>query len=541
MALQTKTVSTGDYGYQSWSNGYKIALTLTEESISAQDNTSVVSYLFTISNTTNNRFYSDGYSWDISIAEKVIHIKDFDFYVYPYNVTQIIVSGQVTVVHDSDGRLEMPFSVSIPDTQRWTNYGPPAMAISGTWALTDIPRGSTIGATDANIGAVAMIAIRKKEDAFTHSVAYAFGGLTGYITAEGSASQKEVRFGETSVPFAVPTAFYEQIPDVPSGICTLTCRTYSGNAAIGQPQTCRFAVAASPAMCAPEVSGTVTDTNQKTVALTGDSSVLVRHYSTALCKISAKAKCAAQITGKRINGVAVEETNRTIANVETGSFLFEATDSRGYTANVTVTAKVVDYIKPTANTTCNRTDPTSGRAILRIKGDCYTGSFGAQQNALTVKYRVGSGSYVTVTPTITGNSYTATATISNLDYTQSHTVEIVVSDRLSSVTKTAMVNQGIPVFDWGKSDFQFHVPVSAPNINFRGDCADANAAYLPGVYFLNSGSANAPNTNGVLLVFNCTEKADASAPILQIGVNWNGTQRKMRMIWWGNVQAWHDL
>ena len=74
MAIQEKTFSTGDYAWKSWSNGYAISLTLTEESIDTINNTSLVSYLFTISNTDNNRFISSNYSWNISIGDKTISI-----------------------------------------------------------------------------------------------------------------------------------------------------------------------------------------------------------------------------------------------------------------------------------------------------------------------------------------------------------------------------------------------------------------------------------------------------------------------------------
>ena len=79
MALQTQTFSTGDYAWHSWSNAYVISLTLTEVSTDVATNTSLVSYLFTISNTSNNRFWSNGYTWDISIGGHTIPIRQFNF------------------------------------------------------------------------------------------------------------------------------------------------------------------------------------------------------------------------------------------------------------------------------------------------------------------------------------------------------------------------------------------------------------------------------------------------------------------------------
>lgn len=154
MALQEQVFSTGDYAWRSWSNGYVISLTLTEESVDAATNTSQVSYLFAISNTDNNRFTSNDYSWSISFGGHSIGIDHFSFNLASNYTTQTIASGRLTVEHNSDGTLAMPYAVSIPNVQNWTSYGPPAMSMSGTWALTTIQRTpptiSGVSITDGN-------------------------------------------------------------------------------------------------------------------------------------------------------------------------------------------------------------------------------------------------------------------------------------------------------------------------------------------------------------------------------------------------------
>lgn len=154
MALQTKSVSTGDYAWKSWSNGYVISLTLTEESVNVTANTSLVSYLFTISNTNNNRFYANDNSWTISIGGHTIAISGFDFDLSANYTTQTIASGQVTVAHNTDGKKDMPYSVSVPNIQSSNKYGPPAMSLSGTWTLSPIattpPAFTQVSITDSN-------------------------------------------------------------------------------------------------------------------------------------------------------------------------------------------------------------------------------------------------------------------------------------------------------------------------------------------------------------------------------------------------------
>lgn len=208
MAIQTKTVATGDYAWKSWSNGYVIALTLTEEATDTGANTSLVSYQFTISNTNNNRFTDNNNSWSISIGGQEIAINNFNFNLGSNYTTQTIASGQVLVPHNPDGRLHMPYEVSVPNIQSWNRYGPPAMALSGTWELTPIPRASTVSCPVGIIGKPVTVSIQKAGEGFTHTVTYGFGKLQGMVAERTAGS---------AVQWTIPTEFYTQIPAAKRG------------------------------------------------------------------------------------------------------------------------------------------------------------------------------------------------------------------------------------------------------------------------------------------------------------------------------------
>ena len=304
-----------------------------------------------------------------------------------------------------------------------------------------------------------MIVVSRKSAAYTHSVMFRFGTVIGYITEDGAVSASEVKLSAVSIPFKVPDSFYGQIPNAPSGVCTLTCRTYSGNTQIGEAQPATFIATAAEALCKPVVSGTVVDSNAATKALTGDASKLVRFMSTALCTISAEARNGASISRKTIGGAVISGDTRSIPEVETGNILFEAVDSRGYATRIPVTASLVPYIKLTNNAVVNRTDPTSGNAVLSLRGACFCGSFGTADNAVTAKYSINGGAEISVTPVMADGAYSLDIALSGLDYTRQHTIEVTVSDKLDSQPKTLTLKCGIPVFDWGENDFAFNVPV----------------------------------------------------------------------------------
>lgn len=371
--------------------------------------------------------------------------------------SEVIFSKLLDISHDADGSKSLSCTASFA-----TGTGAGTLTAAATKKLTRIPRESTVGATDANIGAASVICVSRSNAAYTHSVAYSFGGLKGYLAdGSGTLSETEVKLQQTGLSFPIPESFYAQIPDARSGPCTLTVRTYLGDARIGQEKSCTFTVTAPEARCAPEVSGTVTDINEATAALTGDANVLVRGMSVAQCTITAQAKNGAAITRKTIGAVATEVDTRTISRIESPTVQFAAGDSRGYSTTFVKRAEMVDYVRLTCNARIARTDPTSGKAQLTVSGNYFDGSFGAQDNHLQVTCQVGDGESVEMDCQIEGKQYFAQAELEGLDYRSAYSVTVTASDKLMTVPRTLTVGKGEPVFDWGEQDFAFYVPVNA--------------------------------------------------------------------------------
>ena len=366
---------------------------------------------------------------------------------------------KANIAHDPEGAKNITLELEMRG-YGLDDYLSLRVAATKTIALTNIPRASKVTATDANIGAVSTVSVIRRVSAYSHCVAYRFGTLSGYLSADGSLSSGEIRLTETNIPFLLPESFYSQIPDRPSGECTLTVKTYSGDQQIGEPQSTTFTVTAAKDLCQPQVRGSVEDVNARTIALTGNANILVRYASNALCRITAEARNGATIVSKLIAGQKAEADERLLEAVETGNISFHCTDSRGYSAGVNTEKILVPYLHLTAELTARRTDPTSGKAILEISGNWFNGRFGAEENNLSAAYTVNGGAPVSLNLITDGNTYKGSVNLSGLDYLRSHTIGMTVSDRLQTVTKSVSVGKGIPVFDWDEDDFQFHVPVS---------------------------------------------------------------------------------
>ena len=388
------------------------------------------------------------------------------------------------VNHNADGTKSVTITgtFNIQATLSGTYYS--SLTASGTVTLDTIPRASSVSATAANIGSASTISISRASSSFTHTLTYTFGSLSGTI---------ETKTSSTSVKWTLPTTFYAQMASVKSKTGTITCTTYNGSTSIGT-KTCSFTANVSSAS-APTLSPTVKDSNATTKALTGDEAKFIKHYSNAAFTTGAAAQNSATLKSQGVTCGSKSSTaaSGTLSAVDSGTFTFSATDSRGFTTTQTLTKTLVNYVKLTCSMKVGI--PTAdGKCAMQISGDYFNGSFGATANTLTVQYRQsidgGStwGAWTAATATKSGNSYNAAVELTELDYQQAYTFQARAVDKLATVNTATKTVKASPVFDWGEDSFNFNVPVYtndsvyvANNSSYRSFNPDGefrNLAYL---------------------------------------------------------------
>lgn len=357
-------------------------------------------------------------------------------------------SGTLKIAHNSDGSK----SFTISGFSGWIYDSGTTNASAQSFTLSTIPRASSVSCSTANIGSNATITINRASTSFTHTLTYVFGSLTGTIATKTSS---------TNISWTLPTTFYAQIPNAKSGAGTITCQTYNGSTLIGSKST-SFTATVSESASKPTLSPTVVDSNTTTTALTGDSSKFIKYYSNASAATGAKARNSATLKSQKIvcGAKSLTTASGTISAVESGSFTFSATDSRGYTTTQTVKKTLVNYVKLTCSLDAGA-PTTAGVATLKISGNYFNGSFGKVANTLTVQYRYKTqgenyGSWTTVTATKSGNTYSATASISGLNYLNAYTFQTRAVDKLVTVTSSEQTRKTTPIFDWGKDDFNIN-------------------------------------------------------------------------------------
>ena len=375
------------------------------------------------------------------------------------NSTRTLASGSTTIGHNADGTKSFQYSFrqqfDINYSGSWV--GTKEGGASGT--LNTIPRSSGISSTSANIGSAITININRASSRFTHTLRYSFHNLNATIVDKTSS---------TSYSWTIPTSFYAQIPNAKSSWGTIYCDTYSGSTKIGTT-SCTFN--AYVANSNPTLSPTVVDSNSTTIALTGDNSKFVKYYSNASFSVNASGKNSATIKSQKVTCGGKSSTNAsgTLNSVESGKFVFTATDSRGFSTSKTINKTLINYIKPTCNLTT--TLSADGVLVIRINGNYFNGSFGAKNNSLQVAYRYGIkggsyGAWIYVNPTFSGNSYSVETTNNNLDYEQEYMVQAWCGDKFyENGTNGGVYSEekpafSKPIFDWGESDFNFNVPVT---------------------------------------------------------------------------------
>ena len=271
----------------------------------------------------------------------------------------------------------------------------------------------------------------------------------------------------------------------------------------------------------PTVSATAVDQGTVSITLTGDTSKMIKGYNTINVSMTATAKKGATISSYKItNGSNVINTaSGLFSNAESGTFVFTATDSRGYSTSKTVNLTVIPYVPLTCNVKAkielNATDSTKADITFEISGNYYNGSFGAKDNTLTLAYELEAKSgksteVITTTPTFKNNTYKLTYTLSNLSYQDSYTVIIKASDLVyQNISSTSKKLSVFPVYDWGETDFRHHTDVilsngkaiqgvradGTPVVAFEPCDSSGNTVLGYGNYSSENGSTNIYGTN----------------------------------------------
>lgn len=357
----------------------------------------------------------------------------------------VTTSGWVS--HNSDGTGSASGSATI----NFPNWGWSGTA-SGSFTLPTIPRASEVACSSPYIGDNAIISIDKKSSAFTNTVTYKIGTLTGTVATKTSSTTLQLN---TS---AIADQIYALIPNDTEIQGTIYCTTYNGSTQIGDTKSTTFNLYAKESVCKPSVRAIIIDSNKDVRAITGSKNKFIKYISKPTIDVLAEPKKSASINNFSINLNDGQTASSSTSSGSVGAEVFyqkpfntigsnkvkvSTTDSRGYSNSKDYTLDMIDYIKLHINTiSITRPEGTSNEAILNCNGAYFNGSFSdTVSNTLTgsFKYRKSGETDWTdggsITPTITNNTFK----ITNLsfgelfDYNEEYQFKIIFQDKFMIV------------------------------------------------------------------------------------------------------------
>ena len=460
MALQTKV-------YTQTSNTFTLELTLVENSTSTSGNTSSVSYTLKLKSTTKD-FYQYRVGATVALDGRTVATRD------RYTAAQIgigtyssvtLISGTATVGHGADGTKTMALSYSLDMAS--ASYTPGPMSGSGSMALTTIPREAK------------MTGAPNFTDDDNPTITYSNpGGFPIYAymdvgTGFHPAEPRQV-FG-SSYTFNLTESERNALRSINTSSNTQAIRFVLRTDIGTTPYYSWLDRTLTIKNPAPTLSPTVKDVNSKTLALTGSADKLVKYHSNTKVTFGAAAVKGATLKSKKVTCATQALTaDGTMQGVESGTFSFSVTDSRGNTTAKTVTKDMVNYVRLSCNLGDGMPDG-EGTFALEVTGACFYGSFGAVDNTLTVQYRYrvqGTstwGAWTAVDSVLPlGFTYLARARVEGLDYQAAYQFQARATDKLEAVTTPEKTVKSLPTFDWSGKDFNFNVPVRARGYSLLG-------------------------------------------------------------------------
>jgi hypothetical protein len=442
MALRTKTVKSS-----ATANDYTLELRLTENSVSVENNTSSVSWSLVLV-SGGYRFSQYKVGWSVSLNGNVVSSRSrasAEQRSIEKNGTLTVVSGTTTVSHNSDGTLNMACAASI-DTES-TEYTPGSMSLSGTMALTDIPRASTLGVANGTLGVEQTLTITRASTTFTHTLAYVCGGYNGEIgmSAFSGSGTKLTRQWTPLLSLAAQNTAGTTVS------VTLTLITYNGSAEVGR--TTKTVSMAIPESVKPTMTELTCSPNNTGTGAAGISKY-VQNMSKLSYTMTAKGAQGSTISKYRLRivfdrGGEIEKTGASGATAALSLYGYATayatvTDSRGRTSDaVTERIYVWSHGKPKISgfesyRVDGSGDPDESGDDIRIYVASAepSGTVGGS-NRVSVRYSVRSNSSGAVVAS--GLLTPGTPLVSGRNRTVAYTVTVTATDTLGEATNRSTI------------------------------------------------------------------------------------------------------
>lgn len=360
-------------------------------------------------------------------------------YVYDYTIT-----------HNDDGtKNNVPIYAFIPldnsgTAKNWT--------VDVDIDLPEIPRANTLTYSYTYIDEPIKFSIGKASSNFTSTLSFYTYNENGSFSNTYTIAEKT---NETSINYTIPTDILNTILSANKTKNKISffinLYTYSGN---DELDVNSYITSIPLKQTNPIVSATYEDTNPTTVAMTGNSSKIIKYVSKPKVVITATPQQQADIISySTIWGNSSSTTQETTFTngIDSSILQVSAKDSRNWvgSASYDISSNYIEYIKlGIEKFTLVRPETTSNTINANVNGVWFNDNFGVSTNTLELKFRYKEkggeyGEYQTISLTTEGNTFKFNGSIGDsYNYQKQYDFEFVLSDKVMSLTATFNVTSG---------------------------------------------------------------------------------------------------
>lgn len=444
----------------------------------------VQSYSNTLTSAEDYLYVDEIYIQDATVSySKVTLHYDGDAKSVGIGKTVKVASGSFTMSHKEDGKLSFPMYIRVAMRvgDFYSNY---AIETTNTVTPTDISRHAMIYTYDG---------FGRFTDEDSPVIKYAVpSGLTGYIylSLDGKATSEDTTpravTGAGDYTYEFTQAEREKLWTIqnPGGVTEKQVKFYIRSVSNIDGQTYREPVSAILNIInyMPTLQPRVWDSNEDVITrLTGNSNKLVRYVSNASFETGGEAHKGATINIQTTTnaGIPLDGPSGVFEKVTSPRFNFVIHDNYGRITTdekyFVVPSEFVEYVKLTCSSSV--TEMTAdGDVEVTLTGMYFNGDFGNKVNRLRMSFDlyknneqfdhndwgyIDNNNKGTWTYDSSTSNYSYTFTITGLEYLSVYELVLRVSDEVAVTGVEAhSILASRPIFDWGRTDFNFNVPVT---------------------------------------------------------------------------------
>ena len=444
----------------------------------------VQSYSNTLTSAEDYLYVDEIYIQDATVSySKVTLHYDGDAKSVGIGKTVKVASGSFTMSHKENGKLSFPMYIRAA-MRVGDFYSDYAIETTNTVTPTDISRHAMIYTYDG---------FGRFTDEDSPVIKYAVpSGLTGYIylsldgkaTSEDTTPRAVTGAGDYTYEFTQTEREKLYTIQNPDGVTEKQVKFYIRSVSNIDGQTYREPLSAILNIInyMPTLQPRVWDSNEDVVTrLTGNSNKLVRYVSNASFETGGEAHKGATINIQTTTnaGVPLDGPSGVFEKVTSPKFNFVIHDNYGRIAtdekSFVVPSEFVEYVKLTCSSSA--TEMTAdGNVEVTLTGMYFNGDFGNKVNRLRMSFDlyknngqfghndwgyIDNNNKGTWTYDSSTSTYSYTFTITGLEYLNVYELVIKVSDEVAvGGVEARSILASRPIFDWGRTDFNFNVPVT---------------------------------------------------------------------------------